>query len=59
MCEPRGVQSYLKEVPFMVTSLAHVLPKGSHEQALAFAVAQAVRQNIDRAIERLDAGLKE
>ena len=59
MCEPRGVRSYLQEIPFMVASLEKVMQKGSYEESLVRSVASAVRQNIEQAVARLDSELED
>lgn len=59
MCEPRGIKDTIKDIPFKVAALADVLPKGSSERSLANSVYAAIRADVEYAVKRLEAGLKD
>ena len=48
----------LKKIPFTVASVKLLTPAGSHERALAEAVYQAVRQDIEWSIAQIEAERK-
>jgi len=49
----------LKKIPFTVASVKLLTPAGSHERALANAVYQAVRQDIEWAVAQIEAERKQ
>ena len=59
MCEPRGIKETLRGIPFKVAALASALPKGSSERSLANSVYSDIKADVEYALKRLEAGLKD
>lgn len=55
MCDPSTAKDIIRRIPFKVSSLVQVMKHGSYEESLVESVAQAVRQDCDLALSRLEA----